>query len=318
MGNATGPVNTIVREGDLIPLALAATKVYHGCAAAVVSGVGYGTPLVAASTTTQQFVGVFTETVDNSAGTAGGVFTTVRRKGCAWFSQHGTTITATSIGVAVYFYDDNTVTLSAGTIYAGIIAAVDASGNVWVDITTAVQPYSATNYNGVYGPVTVNTLAAAATITNVSGAAQLMASAKITASQLAVGDRIRVRGQIVGTTRTAADTLAVVLGANTSAAVAGITSLFTLAAAFAHATTNFLFFDVELVVQDIGATGHVLGGGIVSGGTAGATLAGVAVASTAVATNADLYVVLQGTFSANNTTDQATVNIFDVDVIRHQ
>ena len=318
MANATGPLNTIVREGDLMPLALAAVKVYHGAAAAVVSGVGYGTPLVAASTTTLIFVGVFTETKDNTAGTAGGVFTTIRRKGAVLFSQTGTTITAANIGNVAYFSDDNTITLATGTIYAGIIVAVDASGGVWVDITTAVQPYSATNYNGVYGLAAVSTLAAASTVTNVSGAAQLMASAKIAANLLAVGDRIRVRGQIVGTTRTASDTLAVVLGANTSAAVAGITSLFTLAASFAHATTNFLFFELELVVQSIGGSGAVLGGGIVSGGTAGATLAGVAVASTAVATNADLYIVLQGTFSASNTTDQATVNIFDVDVVRHQ
>ena len=318
MANATGPLNTIIREGVLVPLALDAVKVYHGAAAAVASGVGLGVALVAADTTTQLFVGVYTETKDNSAGTAGGVFTTIRRKGVVQFNQNGTVITAANIGAAMYFYDDNTVTLTPGTIYAGILVAVDASSNPWVDITTAVQPYSATNYNGVYGPALVSTLAAASLITNVSGTAQLMASAKIAANLLAAGDRIRVRGQIVGTTQTASDTLAVVLGTNTSANVAGITSMFTLAATFAHATTNFLFFDVELVVQGIGGTGHVLGGGIVSGGTAGATLLGVNKTSTAVATNADLYVVLQGTFSANNTTDQATVNIFDVDVVRHQ
>ena len=55
------------------------------------------------------------------------------------------------------------------------------------------------------------------------------------------------RGQLVGVTRTASDTLALELDAYTSAATGG-TALFTLAAAFAHATTNFLFFDVEVVV----------------------------------------------------------------------
>ena len=268
MATASGPLNTIVREGDIMPLALAAVKVYRGAAAAVVQGVGYGTPLVAASTTTQTFAGVFEETYDNTAGSAGGYFTKVRRNGCALFSQTGTTISHTSIGVAVYFSDDNTVTLSA--------------------------------------------------VTNATGVAQLVTSASIAANLLAVGDRIRVRGQIVGTTQTGSDTCSVRLGANTSAAVAGVTALFTLATAFAHATTNFLFFDVELVVQSIGATGAVLGGGIVSGGTAGATLLGVNVGSTTVATNAALYLVLGLTFSASNTTDQVTVNIFDVDVIRHQ
>lgn len=319
MATASGPLNTIVREGDIMPLALAAVKVYRGAAAAVVQGVGYGTPLVAASTTTQTFAGVFEETYDNTAGSAGGYFTKVRRNGCALFSQTGTTISHTSIGVAVYFSDDNTVTLSAGTIYAGIVAAVDASGGVWVDITSAVEfPSVSGYYNGATGAVSVTTLAAPTLVTNATGVAQLVTSASIAANLLAVGDRIRVRGQIVGTTQTGSDTCSVRLGANTLAAVAGVTALFTLATAFAHATTNFLFFDVELVVQSIGATGAVLGGGIVSGGTAGATLLGVNVGSTTVATNAALYLVLGLTFSASNTTDQVTVNIFDVDVIRHQ
>jgi hypothetical protein len=125
-----------------MPLALAQVKIYRGAAAGFIQGVGYGSPLVASAITggeVMAFAGVFTETYDNTAGTAGGYFTTVRRTGCAQFSQTGTTITFSSMGQPVYFSDDNTVTLSSGTIYAGVVAAIDASGGVWVDITSAVN-----------------------------------------------------------------------------------------------------------------------------------------------------------------------------------
>jgi hypothetical protein len=310
MANTTQPVDAPIRDGKFVPIALAAVSVFKGGAAAVVEGVGYGTPLVAASTGTQQFVGVFTETYNNSGGTAGGYFTTLLRTGLIQWAQTGTTITAANIGQNAYFADDHTVTLSPGTQYAGEITTVDANGNVWVDISNATLPYTAS------GPIVINTLAPAVTITNVAGAAQVFASFAIPANVLQIGDRIRVRGQIVGVTRTASDTTALSLVANTTNSASGGTSLFTLASAFAHATTNFLYFDTELVVQTIGATGTILGGGIVNGGTAGATTTGLYVGSTTVATNAPLYIVLSGTFSASNTTDQAAVDIYDLDVTR--
>ena len=139
MANATGPLNTIVRDGEIMPLALAAVKVYRGAAAAITTGTGYGLPLVTASYASQTFVGIFEETYDNSAGSAGGYFTTIRRKGCALFGQSGTTITAAYIGSKVYFTDDHTVSLSGSgsAICAGTVAAVDANGGVWVDIEYA-------------------------------------------------------------------------------------------------------------------------------------------------------------------------------------
>ena len=138
MSNATGPTTTGIRDGTLIPMALAAVKVYRGAAAGFVAGTGYATPLVATSPTTNQFAGIFEETYDNTAGAAGGYFTTVRRKGVACFGVNGTAITAANLGAKVYFYDDHTVTLTPGTIGAGVVAAVDAAGNVWVDIDCAM------------------------------------------------------------------------------------------------------------------------------------------------------------------------------------
>jgi hypothetical protein len=138
MSTATGPQTTKHRPGEILPVALAASvTVYKGAAAAVVLGTGYGTPLVP-STLTHQFIGVWGETI-TAAGVAGTTFTQIIRQGCFSFNQTGTTITAASIGEPAYFADDSTITLTEGTTYAGVITAVDVSGNVWVDISQAVR-----------------------------------------------------------------------------------------------------------------------------------------------------------------------------------
>lgn len=147
MATATGPLTTRQRDGKTIPIGLAAVKIYKGAAASIVIGTGTGTPLVP-GTVADQFIGVWNETYDNTAGTggapgtAGGHTTFVERAGLFAFSQTGTTITIAHIGKAAYFSDDNTITLTAGTTYAGVIAAVDENGNVWVDISQAVRQSS--------------------------------------------------------------------------------------------------------------------------------------------------------------------------------
>jgi len=302
MSTATGPLNTGHRQGEIVPLALAsAVQVYKGAAAAVVAGTGYGTPLVPA-TTTHEFVGVWSETILAGSGN-GTTSTQILRDGSFSFSQTGTVITTANLKQRVYFSDDNTVTLTAGPCFAGLIDAVDAAGNVWVDIRPAVQKMSAANES-----VSL-VLAAATLVTNVAGAAQTFVSKTIPANSLKVGDRIRVRGQLIGTTRTSTDTCALNLLFGTTTAAA-------LAAAFAHATTNFLYFEFEMVVQAIGASGSVMGAGLVNGGTAGATTTGLNLAATTFDTTVAETISISGTFSASNTTDQITVNIFDVDVLR--
>lgn len=301
MANATTAQNTQQRPGDIIPLPMTAVKFYFGCAAAVVEGTGLGLPLTS-SNAAHQFVGVFEETYDNTGGTgiAGstGYYTKILRTGLVNFAQAGTTITDASRGKNAYFSDDHTITLTAGTTLAGTIVAVDQSGNVWVDISSATKSLVGTS----------SVLAAETTITNVNGTAQTLATFSIDANLLKVGNRIKVKGALIGVTRTSSDTIALSL-------VSGATTLFTLASAFAHATTNFLYFDVELVVQAIGTSGSVMGAGIVNGGTAGATTTGLNLAATTLTTNAALPITLQGTFSANNTTDQIGVFIFDVDIV---
>jgi hypothetical protein len=302
MANATTAQGQVgQRPGDIIPLPLTAVQIYQGCAAAVVEGTGLGLPLTATNPA-HQFVGVYQETYNNILGTgiAGstGYYTKILRSGLIQWAQTGTTITDAYRGKNAYFSDDHTITLTPGTTLAGVIVAVDEAGLVWVDISSATKTL----------PGTSSVQNAAVTITNVSGAAQTLATFSINANLLKVGNRIRVRGQLIGITRTSSDTIALSL-------VSGVTTLFTLASAFAHATTNFLYFDVEMVVQAIGGSGSVMGAGLVNGGTAGATTTGLNLGATALATNAALPIAISGTFSASNTTDQIAVNIFDVDII---
>lgn len=139
---AAGPLTTLEREGDIVPIPLAAVQIWKGAAAAVVVGTGLGTPLVPTNDQ-HQFVGVWAESYNNTGGTgvAGstGYYTKILRRKCWAWSQTGTTITNAYIGRNVYFSDDNTVTLTAGTTFAGTISSVDLAGNVWVDIEQAVR-----------------------------------------------------------------------------------------------------------------------------------------------------------------------------------
>lgn len=147
MSAASGPQTTKHRTGEVIPVALAASvQIYKAAAAAIVIGTGYGTPLVP-GTVNHQFIGAWNETLLEPSGVAGTTFTQVLRKGCFAFAQTGTTITAASINQNAYFSDDHTVTLTPGAQLAGVIAAVDAAGNVWVDIENAVRSASLSGKN---------------------------------------------------------------------------------------------------------------------------------------------------------------------------
>lgn len=298
------------KKGEEIRIQQAAVKIWRGGAVAVVLGVGYATPLVPA-TAGQQFIGVSLETSDNTNGIAGTInygaplsglssFVRVARSGLFAFNQSG--ITQASVQQKAYFSDDNTVTTTPGPVYAGIIATIDEQNSVaWVDITNAVR--------SIPGSADSLRQAAPTTTTNVAGAAQVLSTLTIPANTLKAGDVIKLRGQLVGITRTSTDTTLVTISF-------GSTAIATLAAAFAHATTNFLYFDVEFLVVTSGSGGTAVAAGLVGGGTAGATVTTVAMASATFNTTVAEAFAINGTFSANNTTDQIAVNIFDIQILR--
>lgn len=304
MSAATGPVNTVLhRQGEIMPVALAsAVQVYKGAAAGFVKGTGFGLPLVP-TTSTHQFCGVWAET-KLSVAPAGTTFTEVLRRGVWAFDQTG--LTAANIGQRAYFSDDHTIVTTAGTTYAGVICSVDANGKAWVDIESAVRDVTGSN--------DLLDIVAGVDMTNVAGAAQVAATLILPANTLKVGDVLRLSGQIIGKTRTASDTAALTLNYG---ATDLLHSFATLGATFAHATTNWLSFWHDVVIRTIGATGTGYGTGIVAAGTAGATLSGI---NTAAFADFDTTVAqkleLGCTFSANNTTDAITVQMFMWQVLR--
>lgn len=149
MAALTAAFDVPIKPGVEIRIQAAAVKNYRGGAAAVVMGVGYATPLVPA-TAAHRFIGVYLEGNDNSGGVAGTIVTSqsggtlnswvrIQRQGTAVFNQTG--IVQASVGQNVYFSDDNTVTITAGAVWAGVIVTVNEQNSTCeVDISNAVMP----------------------------------------------------------------------------------------------------------------------------------------------------------------------------------
>lgn len=160
MSNATNPVDIGQKDGLEIRIAQAAVKIWRGAAVGIIAGTGYATKLVIA-TAGMQFIGVSQETSDNTAGTPGTFkydpinlytpFIRVARKGLFPFAQSGTTITQAHVGVKVYFADDQTVSLTGSKVLAGIVATVDETGAVWIDIGNAIYPAGQGSWNLLSG-----------------------------------------------------------------------------------------------------------------------------------------------------------------------
>ena len=309
MANLTQNQNRPTKMGEgaeVIRIQAAAVKSYAGGAAVIIKGIGYAQPFVA-NAAGQKFSGVYLEDNDNSNGVAGTIshggpysglssFVNIQRSGFALFNQSG--LTEANVGDQAFFVDDNTIA-ATGSMAAGEIVFIDENASkAWVDITTAtmVLPGSGLSYR----------ITTPATITNVNGTAQVFGSLTVPANTFKAGDIVRIRAQVKGKTRTSTDTVSLNLKY-------GTTTIATLDSAFAHASTNFLYFDVTFVITTNGASGTCVAGGIVSTGTAGATLAGVNMAAaTAIDTTVAETFTINGTFSASNTTDQADLEFFDI------
>jgi hypothetical protein len=120
---------------DDVPVA-ASTRIFNGGAVALNSA-GFAVP---AGPGVRHFRGIADETVDNSAGSAGAASVEIITPEAAYWDS-AATFTQADVGQPVYFSDDHTVTLTAGTnTYAGRIKSVDQYG-VLVDMRGAyVEP----------------------------------------------------------------------------------------------------------------------------------------------------------------------------------
>ncbi|MDH5184888.1 MAG: hypothetical protein OEX12_13480 [Gammaproteobacteria bacterium] len=129
----TADRNTPMKDGEIIPVALAAgAKVYAG-GIAVANATGYGAPGSVATTLT--YLGRFEEQVDNSAGIDGAKSALVRRgKAFKFKNEAADLVTQASLGKVCYIVDDETVALTDGVgtrSAAGVVVGIDSDG-VWV------------------------------------------------------------------------------------------------------------------------------------------------------------------------------------------
>lgn len=104
----------------------------------MLNSAGYAMPAAAAATNAG-VVGVATETVDNSGGSAGDEFVKVQE---GWFLFAGTTLGQTTVGLPVYAEDDQTVdeTQGANEPVAGILIEYVSASLGWVMIGPNVGP----------------------------------------------------------------------------------------------------------------------------------------------------------------------------------
>lgn len=126
--------NTPHKDGELIPVPVAAAKRIYAGALVVATAAGFAAP--GSTATTLTYLGRAEESVDNSAGADGDKVVLVRRKKAFQFANLAADpVTQASMGKVAYIVDDQTVAATNGgntRSAAGKVVGVDAAG-VWIE-----------------------------------------------------------------------------------------------------------------------------------------------------------------------------------------
>lgn len=130
---ATQDRNTPFKDGELVPVSVAAaTHIYAGTIV-VANAAGFAAP--GSTATGLAYLGRADASVDNSAGAAGAAVVLVRRGKVFKFGNAGADpVTQASLGRLAYIVDDQTVAATDGVgtrSAAGIVLGVEADG-VWI------------------------------------------------------------------------------------------------------------------------------------------------------------------------------------------
>jgi hypothetical protein len=130
----TADRNTPLKDGELIPVPMAANaKIFAGALVAA-NATGYATPGAVATTLT--YLGRAEEFMDNTGGADGAKSVLVRRNKAFKFKNSGAdAVTQAELGKVCYIVDDETVAKTNGTgtrSAAGTVVGLDTDG-VWVE-----------------------------------------------------------------------------------------------------------------------------------------------------------------------------------------
>lgn len=141
-----------------------------------------------------------------------------------------------------------------------------------------------------------NSVAASAAVTAIATEVAFDKSYTIPANSLRAGDIINVKGQAIATATNSTDTLTIKLYIGGVAGTMVMTS-----GAIDVANNDICFFEMNIVVRTIGASGTLVAYGFVSLGVAGTvTTKAVYLGSTAIDTTVAQQIVPSATWSSNN------------------
>jgi hypothetical protein len=202
-------------------------------------------------------------------------------------------------GQTVYWDPVNTVPATTGFIRMGRATKVAASGDATVEVRlfrdAAIQRSAQ--------------VAASTAVTATTVATVFDKTAVLPASYLQAGDVIKVRAQVVATATNSTDTL-------TLALLIGATAIITTAAVDV-ANGDVGYFDFDITVRTIGASGTLVATGSSALGTPGTVTAKPAfLASTAVDTTAAQTIGVQATWSTNNAGNSCRLDVLNVQLFR--
>jgi len=249
------------------------------------------------ATGANKFAGVVIRNVDNSAGAAGDLECEVWETG--EFELAGT-FTQDDEGKVCYATDNYTVSTaySASAVRIGTISK-------YVSSTRAKIRIEIYNADGLeYAAV-----AASAAHTNTTTAADFDKSHSIPANTLRVGDIIRIRGQAIATATNSTDTLTLLL------TVGGVTIATTGAVDVANGDIGY--FECDVVVRTIGASGTIVAAGVQALGVPGTVTAKpFLLASSTLDTTAAAVVAVNADWSVANAGNSARLDVLNVEIIR--
>lgn len=138
MSASTGPREARHKLGDTISYQMGIVKINKGTHVYARTD-GYAYPGRSVAAITDVFLGIAYETIDNSAGTAGGQSIKVQKSG--EFAMLMANAPQTVVGQPAYGVDDQTVTNVSGTtvIQTGVFTAVIDSATVYIRIDNSVH-----------------------------------------------------------------------------------------------------------------------------------------------------------------------------------
>jgi len=126
--------NTEMKKGEIVAYPVAAANIPNGILVALNSA---GYLISATGASTEKFMGVSAEGIDNSLGSAGDLYCKVYKSGVHKLVSAGLAIT--DAGKALYITDNQTVTLTANGMVVGVLSEFTTATVAWVDILLATK-----------------------------------------------------------------------------------------------------------------------------------------------------------------------------------